>query len=215
MAYTAGTRANEATHLCWGDIDFADPKIRIIAKPDVGELEAWRPKDCDSRTVPVPAGTIDLLSRVQAEAPAGGTYVFLSPERVAWIKRKRQAGTWGEGQDVLNNLDKNFKRNARAAGVQDISLHDLRRSAITNWARALPTSVVQQLAGHADIKTAMRFYVSVGDDDLAKAREIIARALLLDPNLGNAHPTGTLAQTKTGLAIPYGRFLNVPVRIRT
>ena len=60
-------------------------------------------------------------------------------------------------------------------------LHDLRRSAITHWAGRLSAAVVQELAGHVDIKTTLKYYVKVRPEDLAEAREVTARALLLDP----------------------------------
>jgi hypothetical protein len=59
----------------------------------------------------------------------------------------------------------------KRAGIGKYTLHDLRRSCITNWARkGLPIHVTQQLAGHADIKTTQKFYLSVQDDDLRAAR---------------------------------------------
>ena len=157
----------------------AEPQIHIVAKSEIGDIEAWRPKDIDSRVVSVPTRTVDLLSRMQSDASEGSVYAFLTPERVAWIRNKRDTGTWTEGQDVVNNLDKNFKRIARMAGVPDVSLHDLRRSCISNWARKLAAPVVQQLAGHSDIKTTMRYYVTVRKDDLALAREATSEALSL------------------------------------
>ena len=58
----------------------------------------------------------------------------------------------------------------RRAGVGPYTVHDLRRSCITNWAKHLPIHVVQQLAGHSDIKTTQQFYLSVQPDDLSKAQ---------------------------------------------
>ena len=160
----------------------------MIAESDAGTLEAWQPKDRDSRSIPVPTETIDLLTRMQAEAPEGSAYVFVAPERIEWVTAKRQAGTWTEGQDVLNNLDRDLKRIANAARVKDVSLHDLRRSCISNWARKLPTPVVQQLAGHADIKTTMRYYISVREHDLQRARDVASEALAC----ANVAPTSLL-----------------------
>ncbi len=182
VCYTAGTRANEATHLLWCDIDFDTDAIRIVAKPEMSGLEAWRPKDYDARTVPVPLKTIDVLTRLHVEADEGTEFVFIPPERISWIRAKREAGTLNEGQAVINNLDRDFKRLARAADVPNASLHDLRRSAISHWARKLAAPIVQELAGHADIKTTQQYYVTIRAEDLAEARDVTARALLLDAN---------------------------------
>jgi len=58
-----------------------------------------------------------------------------------------------------------------------VTHHDLRRTCISNWARKLLPPVVQKLAGHKHIQTTMKFYVSVRDDDLVKAREAASEAL--------------------------------------
>jgi integrase len=60
----------------------------------------------------------------------------------------------------------------RRAGVGPYTIHDLRRSCITNWARRLPIHVVQKLAGHSDIQTTETYYLSVQPEDLAKARRM-------------------------------------------
>ena len=67
----------------------------------------------------------------------------------------------------------------RLAGVDRTTIHDLRRSALTNWARVLAAPVVMELAGHSDIKTTLRYYVSIQRSDLDQAREV-ASDLLLD-----------------------------------
>lgn len=175
--YTAGTRLNEAVHLRWSDIDFADSTLRVVAKPELSGLAAWRPKDCDARTIPIPECAVDLLVRLHAESPDGSEFVFVSPARVAWILAKRKAGTWSEGQQVLNNLNKNFHGLVSKAGVQTACIHDLRRSAITHWARKLASPIVKDLAGHSDINTTLRYYTKIREADKAEARTVTANAV--------------------------------------
>jgi len=55
--------------------------------------------------------------------------------------------------------------------MKAFTFHDLRRSCITNWAKVLPIHVVQELAGHSDIKTAQRHYLAVREDDMEAARQ--------------------------------------------
>ena len=180
VCYTSAVRLNEATHLTWSDVDFEEGSIRVIAKLERQGLAAWRPKDCDSRMIPIPERTMALLGRMHADAQPGSGFVFVSPARIEWIRQKREAGTWTEGQDVLNNVTKNFQRRARNGGVTDVTLHDLRRSCITHWARRLATPVVMRLAGHADISTTLRYYVSIGAADMAEARTVTADAMQVD-----------------------------------
>lgn len=181
VCYTAGTRANEAAHLIWKDIDFEAGTITIIAKPDDGTVPAWQPKDYDPRSVPVPPRTVDILTRLYAEAVDGSSHVFLSPSRLEWIGSRRRAGRWSEGQEIINNLSRDFRQLAQTVRVPDATLHDLRRSCISHWAGSLSATVVRKLAGHADIKTTLKYYVTVRPADMAKASEVTARALLLDP----------------------------------
>jgi hypothetical protein len=77
----------------------------------------------------------------------------------------------------MNSMLRRFKALCRQAGVGLFTIHDLRRSCITNWARSLPTHVVQKLAGHSDIKTTQQFYLSVQEDDFAKAQTTQAMML--------------------------------------
>jgi hypothetical protein len=72
----------------------------------------------------------------------------------------------------VNNSLRRFKTLCRKAGVPDFSIHDLRRSCITNWARKLPIHVVQYLAGHGDINTTKEYYVSIQAEDVRKAKGV-------------------------------------------
>lgn len=180
VGYTAGTRLNEAVNLTWPDVDFENDTVHIIAKREAGDVQAWQPKDVDARTVPIPTMTVDLLTRMQALAEPGNPYVFISPERLAAIQAAKAAGTWQDTGHTLNNLRTRWLAIVQAAEIPHATIHDLRRSAITNWARRLPIHVVQELAGHADIRTTQQFYLSVTKEDLAAAREATADALQLD-----------------------------------
>jgi integrase len=78
---------------------------------------------------------------------------------------------------MVNNMWKNFKRFRQETGILKCTLHDLRRSAITNWAQSLPIQVVQELAGHLDIATTRRYYLAVRPDDMAAANKTINNIL--------------------------------------
>ena len=101
---------------------------------------------------------------------------------------------WRTGQDLINNLLRRFKTICRRAGVGPYTIHDLRRSCITNWAHHLPVHVVRQLAGHSDMGTTQRYYLAVHDEDIRKAQR--AQAALLDSVLesGATDPLGPNAR---------------------
>lgn len=177
VSYTAGTRKNETTRLTWADTDFEASTIRVSAKPEFSGVEQWRPKDRDKRVIPVPEKTVDLLSRLHAAAEFGSEFVFFTSERVAWIRSKREAVEWREGQEILNNITRNFQRRATKAEVYNVTLHDLRRSTISNWARKPAVPIVKELSGHAGFSTTMKYYFSIRDTDMAEAREVTADVL--------------------------------------
>ena len=182
--YTAGLRLREATNLTWCDIDFESYQLHITRKKAAGLVQAWTPKDHQMRMIPLPAKTINLLAAWQSIAPEGCPYVFMSQTRWAYYHRQVERGRWWAGQDLLNNLLKRFQGLCRRAASRPYTLHDLRRTCITNWAGQLPIHVVQQLAGHSDMRTTQLYYLSVQPQDLDKARAIQESLLGTLPDSG-------------------------------
>jgi len=70
-------------------------------------------------------------------------------------------------------LRKNFNAIRCRVDVAKCTLHDLRRSAITNWASQLPIQVVQQLTGHSDIATTRKYYLAVRSEDMVSANKVL------------------------------------------
>ena len=180
LCYTAGLRLNEAMNLTWREIDFEHDRIELRAKPDVGNLIEWQPKGRKDRTIPIPTMTVDLLVELQTRGDGNGPYVLVDDARLNAMVAARQCGTKSEGQAILNNVRRAWQGLCKRAGVGHTTMHDLRRSAITNWARALPIHIVQELAGHVDIKTTQRFYLAFTEADMATARRATEEALRED-----------------------------------
>jgi len=67
--------------------------------------------------------------------------------------------------------------NLKGKPLLKCTLHDLRRSAITNWAQTLPIQVIQQLAGHSDINTTRKYYLAVTPEDMVSADKAINSVL--------------------------------------
>ena len=110
---------------------------------------------------------------MQTQAEEGFPYIFISSERFKRIRERQKVGKWNPRSEVINNLRKNFHIIRRRAGVTECTLHDLRRSAITNWASQLPIQVVQQLAGHSDITTTRKYYLTVRSEDMVSANKVL------------------------------------------
>jgi integrase len=177
VAYGSGLRSGEIVNLTWPDVDFENQRIRVQAKTSAPQLVEWEPKDHENRVVPMSAQSTQLLADLQAESKEGFPYVFIWPERFDQIKRREQADRWHARCGTINNLDRDFGVIRRHAGVSRCTLHDLRRSAITNWAQRLPIQVVQQLAGHSDIGTTRKYYLTVRPEDIVSASQVVSEVL--------------------------------------
>ncbi len=63
------------------------------------------------------------------------------------------------------------------AGPPKCSTHDLHRSFCTNLSSTIPMHVVQELAGHSDIRTTRRYYVQVEPELMKRGCRAIETAL--------------------------------------
>lgn len=171
LGYGSGLRHNEILHLTWADIDFENQIIKVRAKKNGENILEWEPKNRRNRIVPMSDESYQLLVDIQAEAAEGHPYVFVSPERLELIKKRREIGEWNSRSALVNNVTRDFNVIRCRANVGECTLHDLRRSAITNWAQRSPIQVVQRLAGHSNIATTRKYYLAVRPEDFAAAGE--------------------------------------------
>ena len=177
IAYGSGLRRNEILHLTWADVDLGQQRIEVRAKKATAKVLAWEPKNRKNRVVPMSDESAQLLVDMQVNAPEFHPYVFVSAERLDRIKKRRKIGKWHARSEVVNNLRVRFNTIRRHANVAKCTIHDLHRSAITNWAHQLPIQVVQTLAGHADIRTTRKYYLAVRPEDFASASEVVQHIL--------------------------------------
>ncbi len=173
VIYTTALRLQEALNLTWDDIDFERAGVHVARRDGDGYVQAWTPKDHERREIPMPKQAMDLLKELKASAPPDCPYVFMNAGRWDYYRNSVDEEQWPAGRHVINNSLRKFKTICTRAKVGEFTLHDLRRSCITNWARnGLPIHVTQKLAGHGDIKTTQEYYLSVQDDDLRAARRM-------------------------------------------
>jgi integrase len=173
IAYGSGLRRNEILNLTWKNVDFENQLITVAAKKESQKLVEWDPKSRRNRVVPMSDESAQLLADSQLEAKEGFPYIFISPQRLKRIRERQKIGTWTPRSQIVNNLDRDFRVLRCKASVDECVVHDLRRSAITNWAKKLPIQVVQQLAGHSDISTTRKYYLAVRSEDLASANKFL------------------------------------------
>jgi integrase len=177
VAYGSGLRRGEILNLTWADIDFENKRIHVETKSSSRRLIEWEPKDHENRVVPMSEESTQLLADNQVESEEGFPYIFLSPDRLKRIKQREGVGRWNARSDTVNNLGRDFDVIRRRAAIARCTLHDMRRSAITNWAQQLPIQVVQQLAGHSNIATTRKYYLTVRPEDMASANRVLNEIL--------------------------------------
>ena len=177
IAYGSGLRRNEILHLTWKDIDFENQLIKVTAKKPSKKILEWDPKGRRNRIVPMSDENCQLLADLHAQAKEHYPYIFISLQRLKRIRERQKIGNWDTRSQVINNLDRNFRLLRSKVGIEECVLHDLRRSAITNWAKKIPIQVVQQLAGHEDISTTRKYYLAVRPEDLASANSFLNKVL--------------------------------------
>jgi integrase len=203
--YTTGLRLREALNLTWKDIDFESDMLCISRRAASGFVQAWTPKDHELRRIPFPEQATSLLTAWHSVAPEGCPYVFMEHARWEYYYQRVMSGKWKSGQDLTNNVLRRFNTICRKAAVGPYSLHDMRRSCITNWAKHLPIHVVKQLAGHSDIRTTQQYYLSVQPEDVNRAQEVQAAIVGEIPRTDLTDPKVTHSVQKRAFPDPQGR----------
>jgi integrase len=179
LAYTGGLRFGELYSLIWKNITEAGD-VKIENRPATAALPPFKIKDYETRTVPLPRHTIEILADLRTYLSATDEqtpYVLLekrSFETVCakWRKYQSKGRAW-RNQDMANNTNRELRRHLKHAGIESdepLSIHTLRKSCIQNWANSITNpKVTQRLAGHADLKTTMQYYCQVTENERAQA----------------------------------------------
>jgi integrase len=149
LAAEAGLRVGEIRGLQWGDI--RDGVLRVARAVDL-DGNVGLPKHDKQRTVPL-SETLKVALRDL-------------PRRGLWVVSDREGGMLGyyAARDALHAL---YDAAAVKPPVSDAGIsmpwHSLRHTFGTECAaRGVPLPVIQELMGHADIKTTLR-YVTVSE----------------------------------------------------
>ena len=149
LAGSAGLRRGEIIALRWADVDVARRQIRVSTA--IWQREEAAPKGGRHRVVP------------------------MTPELAAALKEHRHLGDRvlysEEGRELSNRSIRNWLSWAQRAAKLPANggIHILRHTFCSHLAAAgVPAKAIQELAGHADLATTMRYmHLSPGDRDAA------------------------------------------------
>ena len=166
LGYGCGLRLGEVINLTWSDVDFERHQLRVVRKTASQCRTAWTPKDKDMRTVPLPDVAVSILAELQLSAADGQEYLFVNSRGPAVGERVNQSNLW-----------RDFEAIREKAGLPKCSFHDLRKSYCTNLADVVPLHVVQELAGHADIRTTRKHYLKVREEQIDSARRALEEVM--------------------------------------
>lgn len=128
-ALNTGMRKGEILGLTWNCVDFKEGFITLL-----------RTKSGKKRKIPISSALRPILEELRNNKT--GHYVFTS----AWTGSR------------YFDLKRSFPSICKMAGIEDLRFHDLRHTAATRMVSAgIDLVVVQDILGHADIKTTMRY----------------------------------------------------------
>lgn len=185
LAYTSGARVGELFSLTWADIDFDAGKITIANRDGTATMPPFSVKDHETRVIPLPPHTMNLLAEYQTQAPEGVPYVLLDAERYERVQERwqdlRSRGKPWFNAYMVNNTLRDFRSHYRRAGIKPVgklTIHTLRKCCGQNWADAgLPVNVVQKLMGHSKPETTLEFYSQMDEHHEKKAADAIQKML--------------------------------------
>lgn len=152
----SGLRKEELLDLRWGDLDF-----------DQALLTVQHGKGEKKRYIPMIPELVEILKAIPRKVTEGeaSPYVFNNPDTgTRWV-----------------DIRKPWFAALKVAAIRNFRFHDLRHSFASRMVqRGVPLKAVQELLGHADIKTTMR-YAHLAPSDLTKAVSVLSSAAVKAP----------------------------------
>jgi integrase len=146
LALHTGMRLGELLHLEWKDIDFEQRLIRVKLT-----------KSHRTRYLPMNARAVETLKGLPRRPDIG---------LVFWNPKSGRHWTWTHAPGWHKAIE--------ASGVKEFRFQDLRHTFASRLVQAgVPIKVVQELLGHANVATTMR-YAHLAPADLRRAVDILA-----------------------------------------
>jgi integrase len=139
MGTKLGLREQELMHAEWADIDREQRVFRVKSKPAYD----FKVKDSEQRDAPITGALMDVLTAWHSTRPQS--------KLILGIGRKHDR--------VDGHLLRRLKQVAKRAGVEDATLHKMRRYYLTTLLRSgvVDLRTAQAFVGHSDLASTMRY----------------------------------------------------------
>ncbi len=182
VALATAMRRSELMNCTWADVDFDAQTIEVNLKENTKDTWEWRIKDAEHRTLPLTDEIIQMLVDHHTVQPEGYPYVFVPTARYDHIQNVlRPKGKWtleDARLKVVNNFKRSFDKIRLKAGVKTGTFHDIRRTVISMWfVNGMSEYEVMRLAGHSDFATTHKFYLTVADGLVDRARVAVSKGM--------------------------------------
>ena len=182
VALATAMRRSELMNCTWADVDFDAQTIEVNSKENTKDTWEWHIKDAEHRTLPLTDEINQMLVDHHTIQPEGYPYVFVPTARYDHIQNVlRPKGKWtleDARLKVVNNFKRSFDKIRLKAGVKTRTFHDIRRTVISMWfANGMSEYEVMRLAGHSDFATTHKFYLTVADGLVDRARVATAQGM--------------------------------------
>jgi integrase len=153
-ALQTGMRKGEIIKLRWENVDLESNIITI---------DKATSKSKKTKKIPINSRLRKLLLEQKLKS-GNSDFVFLTPQGKPYAR-----------EDSINQL---YRATLKKAGIEGLRFHDLRHTAGTRLGEmGVPVQVIQEILGHADIRTTMR-YVHPG----ASLRDAVEKLTISEPD---------------------------------
>tara|TARA_R100000808_G_C2134663_1_gene143170 strand:+ start:413 stop:1591 length:1179 start_codon:yes stop_codon:yes gene_type:complete len=190
LGIRTGMRASELVGLRWSDIDFENRQINLMNQVQrinkVWQLSPLKRDDDEvGRIIPMTEDVMFILKRHQVWQDSEIEVLGVDN----WASQLKGIKSFsGDTQLVFTRADGNpvYSKNAlsdldkltEAAGLKRVTLHDLRRSLISNMAASgIAQTTTANLVGHSTTRLTDDVYTGVNTDSKREALEIFTKRI--------------------------------------